>query len=741
MKILLLTTLVACTLSVSFGQGAITGNVFDSNTHERLIGASIAVVDYNSNAIADAFGNFTIKNLPPGRYTIAISFVGYSLDTREVIIENNQTTFLTVGLVPGDVQLADVTVTAAGQSDLNTLAPIDIRLRPVNNSQDILRMVPGLFIAQHAGGGKAEQIFLRGFDIDHGTDINLEVDGLPVNMVSHAHGQGYSDLHFVIPELIQYVDFNKGPYYANKGDFATAGYVDFQTKSFLEENFVKLEGGQFGSVRGVAGVNIANPDSKTWGLVASEFFRTDGYVESPQHFNRLNISTKLSHRYVNDDVLTGGLTFFKSRWDASGQIPSRAVDAGLITRWGSIDDTEGGETMRVNLFFKHEHKFKNAAYLQQQIYGTLYDFNLYSNFTFFLNDPIRGDQIQQAESRTIYGYKGSYFQSGTMLGKMLTTEAGLGVRADDVDDIRLSKTSKRNFIQDLKRGDLNELNVNIYVNETLHLNDKIMLNAGVRLDYFKFRYNDKLISTDKSVGKAIASPKVNLTYQITSRTQLYLRSGIGFHSNDTRVVTEQNGTDILPRAYGFDLGANSKITDRLLINIAAWHLDLQQEFVYVGDEGIVEPSGKTSRAGIDLSARFQLLDWLYLDSDINYTYPRATDREYIPLAPIISSIGGLTYRCKNGINGSIRYRYLGDRPANEDYSTVAKGYFLSDAILNYTRKNYEIGILLENIFNVKWNEAQFETESRLENEIEPVSEIHFTPGTPLLGKIRLTVLF
>lgn len=730
---------------LSIAQGNVAGTIKDDKTGERLAGATVTLGGVGLHVIANELGSFRIQNIEPGTYTFLVSFVGYESYSRVIAVNDGQTTNADINLKTGNIHLSDVTVTA-GENNVNTFTPLDMRLRPANTSQDLLRMVPGLFIAQHAGGGKAEQIFLRGFDIDHGTDVNLEVDGLPVNMVSHAHGQGYSDLHFVIPELIQRVGFNKGPYYASKGDFTTAGYVDFQTKNHLDQNFVKIEGGQFGNLRAVAGVNISNAmKSKTTGYVASEFFRSNGYVESPQNFTRVNIASKLSRPFGDRDVLTGSLSFFKSQWDASGQIPSRAVEQGIITRWGSIDDTEGGETMRANFSLKHVHQFTNGSYLEQQLYTSRCDFNLYSNFTFFLNDPIHGDQIRQAESRMIYGYKTSYIHSGSILGMVLNSEAGAGLRSDDITGIRLSHTQKRSFINETKLGHILESNVNAYVSETIDLTDRLSVNASVRFDYLKFAYQDHLMNTDKSVVKCIASPKLSVDYQLNSSTELYFRSGLGFHSNDARVVTAKEGVDILPRAYGFDLGTNSKITDHILINVAVWHLGLAEEFVYVGDEGIVEPSGETVREGVDFSVRYQALDWLFLDTDINITRPRARDipknEAYIPLAPRFSSIGGFTFRFKNGLNGSLRYRYLGDRPANEDNSVVARGYFLSDAILNFTRRSFEIGISAENIFNRKWNEAQFDTESRLQNEIDPVSEIHFTPGTPLFAKIKMTIFF
>ena len=294
MKEIVLTTTILVLCFTAYGQGIITGKVLDEN-QESLAGAHIYLKDTSIGAIANGNGQFRLKDIPAGRYILGVSFIGYETLSQSIEVHEKSTLSLDLSLIPGDIQLEDLVVSASADQPVNTLSPLDIKLRPTNTSQDILRMVPGLFIAQHAGGGKAEQIFLRGFDIDHGTDLNLEVDGLPVNMASHAHGQGYSDLHFVIPEMINYVNFDKGPYYANKGDFTTAGFVDFQTKNVLEENFVKLEGAQFGTFRTVAGVNLFSPkNAKTKGYIGTEFFRSDGFVESPQNFNRFNITSKIS---------------------------------------------------------------------------------------------------------------------------------------------------------------------------------------------------------------------------------------------------------------------------------------------------------------------------------------------------------------------------------------------------------------------------------------------------------------
>lgn len=727
---------------IGFSQGTLRGSVRDEN-NEPLAGASILL--QTEGATANALGNYEVT-LKEGHYDIKISFIGYTTQLAAVNIRNNEITVLSSVLKPGGIQLADIVVNGEPDRPINTLSQIDIKLRPINTAQDILRMVPGLFIAQHAGGGKAEQIFLRGFDADHGTDINVEVDGLPVNMISHAHGQGYADLHFLIPELVNTVDFDKGPYFANKGDLNTAGYVSFQTKNKLDRNFVKLEGGSFGAARAVAGINLPLNRKRSSAYIASEYSRTDGYFDNPQKFQRFNLQARFNSQVNDHTMFTATATAFKSGWNASGQIPDRAVAEGMINRYGSIDPTEGGGTSRYNLLLKLKHDFNNGSSWENQAYAIRYDFNLYSNFTFYLKDSVNGDQINQKDGRWVYGYKSRYLHTSTFLRKILKTDVGGGFRYDVINNIALNHTVKRQFLNHIEYGDIREANVNAYVSETLCITDRLSANAAVRLDYFSFSYTDKLSMTQRSdVGKAIVNPKLNLTFQATNSLSLFARAGTGFHSNDARVVVAQAGTKTLPRAYGLDVGADVKITPRFFVHSALWRLDLDQEFVYVGDDGIVEPSGKTTREGIDLSMRYQLGNSIFLDGDLNVTKPRfkglRDGENYIPLAPIITSIGGISYRKSSGLNGSLRYRYMGDRPANEDNTIIANGYFISDVMVNYSDPRFEIGISIENIFNTQWKEAQFATQSRLKNEKAPVEEIHFTPGTPFSLKIRFTKYF
>jgi outer membrane cobalamin receptor len=736
--------------NLAAAQGTLTGTISDqSNT--PLQDVNIYIPSLKKGATSDKLGRFSIRNLHGGNYEVFITSIGFRAQQQTVTVSAGGNASLKIILEPGELQLEDVVITDQLGTEVNTISQVDIRLRPVNTSQDILRMIPGLFIAQHAGGGKAEQIFLRGFDIDHGTDINLEVDGLPVNMVSHAHGQGYSDLHFLIPEIVGTVDFNKGPYYASQGNFTTAGYAAFQTKNALDQNMVKLEGGRFGTLRNVNAFNIINKETGGWksnAYIASEYFRTDGYFESNQHFNRLNLIGKYSAYRGDREALTAGLSTFNSRWDASGQVPVRAIDNGSITRFGSIDPTEGGETSRSNVWIKYLNTNDKGGVFENQLYFSKYAFNLVSNFTFFLNDPLDGDQITQSESRSIYGYRGNYSAETSLGDKVLRSEFGAGFRYDDVNDIHLYHTkSRRQFLSDVARGDIDETNLYGYISETLLISSALSINAAVRLDHFTFNYVDALTPEyeQQSVSKAVVSPKLNVSYHASKNVNLFVKSGIGFHSNDTRVVVAQQGEEILPRAYGLDVGANFKVGSKLLLNIALWTLDLDQEFVYVGDEGVVEPGGKTHRKGIDVALRYQAMPWLYFDTDVNMTNPRAKDtpkgEDRIPLAPTFTSIGGLSAQLKNGFDASVRYRFIGDRPANEDNSVVADGYFLMDAVIKYTRRSFELSCSAENLLNIDWNEAQFDTESRLQNEIDPVSEIHFTPGTPFFVKAGITFYF
>jgi len=722
------------------------GRIVEQNTNAPIEGASVITSPSRQSAITDEQGRFLIRAQQSDSVTISV--IGYS--QKRMSYEDLKNAGFIIMMSRQTAELSSVTISMQAGEQFRPISKTDIKMRGINNSQEVLPIVPGLFIGQHAGGGKAEQIFLRGFDIDHGTDINLSVDGMPVNMVSHAHGQGYADLHFLIPELIENVHFSKGPYYAEKGNLATTGFVDFKTKNALENSMSKFEAGLFNTFRGVGAVNLLSKNMREKGqqaYVAGEFMYTDGYFEHPQRFNRLNVFGKYYGKINARNTLSFSASTFKSEWKASGQIPERAVNSGLISFFGAIDPNEGGSTSRTNINAKLTTSLSNGNHLTNQVYYTSYEFELYSNFTFFNVDPVNGDQIRQKEKRNLFGYNGSYVDTRYAGNTMLTTELGAMVRLDQTHGSELSRTKNRTgLIDPIRLGDIGELNTGVYVDETVRFNERFSLNAGVRYDHFNMKYRDKLNNNAVSKTNAgIISPKLNFYYYPNRTTEIYLTAGKGFHSNDTRVAVQSGGREALPSAYGSDLGVVLKPVKNLLLNAAVWYLYLEQEFVYVGDEGIVEPSGKTRRVGLDLSVRYQPVKWLYVDMDANYCRPRAMGEpkgaDFIPLAPVFTSAGGVVYKNKNGLSAGIRYRYMYDRPANEDRSIVAKGYFINDLVIEYTIKRFEFSASIQNLFDVRWKETQFDTESRLKDELSPVSEIHFTPGTPRFVKIGVGYLF
>ena len=741
----------------SFAQNkSIIGSVINDLGALPLEGVFVTLMPENKTTITDENGNF-IFNSSNGSLSFTIEL--YSIGFEKKIITNEEYfSNKVIRMKPVKItELKEVIISSSGVSNqYKQISKLDIKMRGVNNSQEILRLVPGLFIGQHQGGGKAEQIFLRGFDCDHGTDVSLSVDGMPINMVSHGHGQGYADAHFIIPETIETVDFKKGAYYAEKGNFDTAGFVDFKTANSFSQNLLKVEGGMFNSKRIVGIFNLLNQKQiakqQSW-YVASEYNYSDGYFDNPQNFYRFNFFTKYKGRVSKNSYLQLSASTLQSKWNASGQIPERAVDEGLISFYGAIDPTEGGFTSRSNFNSQLVTTLKDGGLLKNQVYYSNYEFDLHTNFTFFLNDPINGDQIRQKENRNLIGHTTSYTKTTFFKKAKLTSEFGMNTRLDLTNNSQLSNTVDRTvIITPYKLGNITEFNTGLYVSESIKFNEKWSANLGLRFDQFYNQYFNKLESdvTLNGVGRYkaqahIVSPKLSLNYQANSKTQFYFASGRGFHSNDTRAVVVTNGKEILPPAIGFDIGTVYKPTTNLLLHCATWMMDLKQEFVYSGDGGNVEITGATRRIGVDLSLRYEPIKNWFVDFDGNYAHGRYKDepkgQNRIPLAPVISSTGGITYKKVKGFNGSLRYRYLSNRPAVEDYSLTAQGYFVTDGILSYTQAQYEVGLKVNNIFNTKWKETQFATETRLQNETAPVTQICFTPGTKFQALLYFAYYF
>lgn len=606
-------------------------------------------------------------------------------------------------------------------------------LMPRSSAQDILRVVPGLVTAQHAGGGKAEQIFLRGFDADHGTDVNIRVDEAPVNMVSHGHGQGYADLHFIIPETIERVDVVKGPYFARYGDLTTAGAVSMKTWDSLSENLVRLEGGSFGTWRAVGLFRAPLASQNINAYFGGEVYSTQGYVDAPQNLRRLILFGKAHARIGRNATLSASISGFGSGWDASGQIPERAVRSGRITRFGFIDSTEGGATSRTTGTFRYEATGDAPFRITGSVTG--YRFRLFSNFTFFAADSVRGDAIEQTDDRTILALKGERDFLYQALGVPMFTRVGADLRNDDIT-VGLYHDSARVRLETTDNSRIRQRHIGPFIEHSLHFPwGRFML--GLRADYFLFDVENLLNGgpgAEGVAGRFLLSPKANLAVPVTDDFTLFANSGFGFHSNDARSVVA-DPSESIPRAFGAEGGVRyGRPEGAVSLAAAAWTLLLEREFVFVGDEGTTEESGRTARRGIDLEVQANPFGWLSLGVDATLSQGRFTElpdgENRIPLAPSLTLTANALFRY-DIFAGYLRLRHIGDRPANESNTVTAYGYSVVDLSASCRLGAAELFLSVENLLNTEWNEAQFDTESRLRGEAAPVSELHFTPGTPL----------
>ena len=739
---------------ITHAQIFIKGKVIDEITRQPIEYAGVQSLANQRGTVTDKFGNFQLA-MPTD--TLTVSYMGYAT---KLFKPDNTAVRQIITLTRGQIDLQAVQISPnLNNASFHTLSTLDLNLRPVNSSQDLMRLVPGLFIAQHMGGGKAEQIFIRGFDADHGTDINVSVDGMPVNMVSHIHGQGYADLHFLIPETVSTFDFGKGPYYTDKGDFTTAGYLNYTTKDALDKSMISLEGGQFNTFRATGMIDLLSSKAKQNGenaYIAGEYNYTDGAFKLPEQYKRTNLFGKYSKQLDDNNKLSISASTFSTSWVASGEIPERAVAANTIAiddngnaikvpaapttinRFGTIDSAQGGRSTRTNAILKLATDLKNNWTMENQLYYTHYTFLLHVNSTFFAEDPVNGDERQQHEARDMYGYNGRISKRNYFGNSSLISALGISSRFDRTQGTEHSNvTEQYQFLDDISKGDIRQNNTGLFLDETFE-SGKWLINAGTRLDYFNFNYHD----TTKT--NVIVSPKINIQYTANSTTQLYLKAGKGFHSNNAIAVISNNGLQTLPAAYGADLGLNWKPIQHLYLNTALWYLYLQQEFVYT-DDGDIAPGGKTRRMGVDLSARYQLTHWLFADLNINLAKSRLVDsiagHGYLALAPTLTSTGGLDFKLPNGINGGLSYRYMHSRPGNNTNTLIADGYYVTDLKINYTKKRYEVGLSIENLLNTKWNEFEAEEVSQLRGEAAPVDQMSFTPGTPFFAKLRVSLFF
>lgn len=640
----------------------------------------------------------------------------------------------------------------------------ELELRPRLRPGDIVEAVPGLFAVQHAGGGKANQYFLRGFDADHGTDIALAVDGVPVNMVSHGHGQGFADLHFLIPELVVGLDGYKGPYYAAQGDFATAGAVNMRLAESFEESQAQYSIGQYGVMRGLV---IASPKlAEDWKVVAAaELAKDDGPFKKPEDLQRFNVFAKLTHHLGPGTKASLSWMSYGSKWSGSGQIPARAVcgegepgvptpesyGAKCIDHFGHVDPTEGGDTQRHAAALSLSSMWDRTE-LTALAYLVKYRFSLYSNFTFFAEDPLHGDQIEQGDDRLFGGIQLRLQRHAHYRGIQFTTSGGVQVRVDGIENA-LFHDQARERLEDKVRAKVTESSIGVYVEEDIRLHRWIRVLLGARADRFDVSVEDQLedrstlgTKTSGVAGQTLFSPKAQAIVSPIPQLDIFLDYGRGFHSNDARgVVRGKGAATLLTPGTGYEVGVRVKPIKDLSVEAAAFLIDLDSEIVYVGDEGTTEPSGATRRIGLEVDARYRISNWLFADAAATFVDPKyranAGNGGAVALAPTRTFEAGVGARPTFGDFtpfASLRVKSIADRPATEDGSLVAQGFTIFDANVGLRWRSIEAGLDIQNLFDAKWREVNFATDTRLPYEPRVVSGIHYSPGWPFTAIGRLS---
>jgi outer membrane receptor protein involved in Fe transport len=670
-----------------------------------------------------------------------------------------------------------VTIVGTGVSNIESASVGDIghdeiASQPLLRPGAVLENVPGLIVTQHSGEGKANQYFLRAFNLDHGTDLATEVDDMPINMPTHAHGQGYTDLNFLIPELISDLHYKKGPYYADEGDFATAGAVRMDLLNQVPDS-ATLGFGEDGYRRGLL---MGSADVAGGSLLgAADIYHNDGPFDNPDDYNRENGVLRY-HRGLVSDFWTVTAMGYHGKWNSTDQVPEHAITEGLITRFGTLAPTDGGETSRYSLSFNRVKKTVDDQ-VQLSAYVIKYKLDLYSTFTYYLVDPDNGDQMLQHDDRMVYGFKGSKTWHTRLLGLDTSNLIGAQARFDDIKDVGLFHTLQRQILGTDQNASVQESNGAIYVENTTQWLDRLRTVLGLREDEFSFDVKDKMLNAERGCNinsdplgcdtgdkrANIFSPKLGITIGPWNSTEFFITLAEGYHSNDARGVTRSGENSDNPavtpltRAKSAELGVATRLLPSWHTSLDVFLLKLNSELVFAGDAGTTEPSGSTTRTGIEWGNQFRINEWLHADFNAAFSRARfdhdvdpddtgcgdaapgfgcaltpAIVGRYIPNSPTNVIDAGLTAQHPLGWFGSIRARHFGESPLVEDNSARSPAYTTFDLQFGYQQpQKWLLAVDVFNLFDRKWNDIEYYYASRLQNEPAARPDFVVHPGVPL----------
>lgn len=597
-----------------------------------------------------------------------------------------------------------------------TVSGREVNARPFSRPAEALEVVLGLIVTQHSGDGKANQYFLRGFNLDHGTDFAITVDGMPVNMRTHGHGQGYADLNFLIPELIGSVDIRKGPYFADEGDFSSVGAAHINLINSVFGSMASVTMGSFGYWRGL-GITSHKVGNGTL-LVAGEVNTYDGPWDNPDNLRKLNGVVRYSQG-TRDDGFSLTAMAYSNNWNSTDQIPLRAIESGEIGRYGALDPTDGGRSDRFSLSGQWAHT-SEAGVSRVNFYAIKSSLDLWNNFTFFLSDPVNGDQFHQRDDRFVGGINASHTFSTTFAGLPMETEIGLQSRYDDID-LALTNTVRRQFLSNVRSDKVQEGSVGLYVRNTVRWTDWFRTTLGYRGDFYAANVDSIFNAANSGKAQAaIGSPKASMVFGPFYNTELFINAGEGFHSNDARGVTiTQSPSDgspvdsspFLVRTRGAEIGVRTRAIPGLDSAVSLFILDSASEILFVGDAGDTEASRPSRRYGIEWTNRYQPTPWLRFDGDIALTharfrgdnpdqaaayaelagYPQSqignAPGNYIPGAPSMIASAGVRIGEATGWFGALRYRYFGPRPLTEDNAFTSPATGLLNGQIGYRFEN------------------------------------------------------
>lgn len=721
--------------------------------------------------VTDTAGQYVLRGLAAGTYQITCHLPSYiSVAKSDVQVSQNGTskvdftmrTSMTEHIVVTSrntfTNLADVAnpeenlIGIANAASQGAVTAAQIEARPILRPAEVLETVPGLVISQHSGEGKASQYYLRGYNLDHGTDFATTVAGMPVNMPTHAHGQGYSDLNFLIPELVSGVQYRKGPYEAEDGDFSAAGAATINYLNVLPTGIAEVWGGGEGYRR----LLFAQSPEIGRGhlLYALEMGQNDGPWVNPDELKKVSGVLRYSQR---NDQSAFSLTAmgYDARWNSTDQVPDRALSSGLIPRFGAIDPTDGGSTHRYSLSADWQ---TTGTKTLTRLAGYLIDYrlNLFSNFTYFLEDPVRGDQFEQADDRVVAGFKGSRSWQTDWFGHFTEATLGLQLRSDIISGAGLYHTQARQRLSTTRQDSVRESSEAFYAETSTQWSTRFRSNLGLRADFLQFHVDSDVEANSGHEGDSLVSPKLGLVMGPFAGTEFYLNAGYGYHSNDARgttitvdPVTSGPAERVTPlvRTRGGEVGLRSIAIPRLQTTFSIWSLDAESELFFIGDAGTTQAGRPSHRDGIEWATYYSPLPWLTFDANFEHSRATFTDSDpagsHIPgsLQSVVSA--GVAMRSREKAFGSLRLSYFGPRPLVEDNSIRSESSTLVNGQFGYQFGNSLRGLVdVYNLSDAKVSDIDYYYASRLAGEpVQGVEDIHTHPVTPRTFRLALQFSF